>query len=252
MRQDTAAQPVSRPASPAQRKAIHDLRNLFAIIGAAKGLLERDPNSTRREELLTAIGEATRQGGQLTTQLLANCAEQASPVLFDVLDRLARLAPMFRVLADTEINLAQACRSAQLFIRAVPADFDAALLELVSNAAAAGASSVTVRSRLCGGEVWLLVSDNGSGMSASTLQRARRGHDLGLAHGSGLARVRQFMTANGGRMLIRSSRGAGTCFALIFPVAGSVTSARALHSAFPAFNITKALSHAEIRHTVAA
>ncbi|MBV1691928.1 ATP-binding protein [Novosphingobium sp. G106] len=201
---------------------------------------------------MTAIGEATRQGGQLTTELLANCAEQPKPVLFDLIDRLARLAPMLRVLADTEINLARACRSAQLFIRAVPADFDAALLELVSNAAAAGASSVTVRTRLCGSDVWLLVSDNGAGMSASTLQRARRGHDLGLAHGSGLARVRQFMTAGGGRALIRSCPGGGTSFALIFPAGAVAAPTSAMRPAFPAFEKPKALIHAPVRHPVAA
>lgn len=252
MQPHSATEPAPRSVNAEQRKAIHDLRNLFAIIGAAKSLLERDLAPSRRAEILAAVGEATRQGGQLTTDLLANCADQSGAATIDIMERLTKLAPMLRVRTDTEINFARACRSSRLLVCLVPADFDAAILELVSNAAAAGANAVTIRLRLCGNRVWLLVSDNGCGMSAATLQRARRGHDLGLAHGTGLSRVRQFMTANGGDVRVRSRPGGGTTFALIFPASSSGQPLISRRSAFPAFDKPKVQRLAEIRHPVAA
>lgn len=207
-----------RSLEPAtQRKAIHDLRNLFAIVGAAKALLEREPGSIKRDELLRAIGEATRQGGQLTTELLANGAARSPATVVDVGERLARLAPMLRVLADVAVNFLKPAQGSNLVVRMVPSDLDAVIVELVSNAAAAGANSVTVRARRCAGRVWLMVADNGCGMSAETLARARRGFDLGLAHGSGLSRVRHVMENCGGRMHLRSRPGQGTQIGLAFP-----------------------------------
>jgi signal transduction histidine kinase len=217
MQPPCAAEQAPQSVNAAQRKAIHDLRNLFAIIGAAKSLLERDPPPSRRAEILAALDEAARQGGKLTTSLLANSVYESCKFTIDVMERLKQLAPMLRVLSRTEINLAHSCQTSRLRVRADLADFDAAIVELVANAVAAGANAVTIRSRLCGSRVWLLVSDNGCGMSATTLCRVRRGYDLGLAHGTGLARIRQFITQNGGDVLIRSRPGGGTSFALIFP-----------------------------------
>lgn len=204
------------------RQIVHDLRNLFAIIGAAKSLLERDPSEARRRELLAALGEATRQGAQLTTDLLANRDGRSIPRVVDLDKRLADLAPMLRVLATARINVAVRAGDDRPLVRIVPAEYDAAILELASNAARAGASAVTIRGRKCDGRVWMLVSDNGCGMSGATLDRARRGHDLGLAHGTGLSRVQQFMATCHGKTRIRSSHNGGTTIALIFPVAAEL------------------------------
>lgn len=207
----------SLPAtSPDQRKVVHDLRNLFAIIGAGKSLLERDPAPARRKEAFAAIEEATRQGARLTTDLLANCTGQTDPMIVDVDQRLAKLAPMIRVLTNAHVDFANATGQPVL-ARMVPEDFDAVLLEIVSNAVAAGATVVVIRAHSCGDGAWMLVSDNGCGMSPATRARAYRGADLGLAHGTGLSRIRQFMERSGGHLRIRSRPGGGTQIGLIFP-----------------------------------
>lgn len=242
----------ARPAaSAAQRKVIHDLRNLFAIIGAGKSLLERDPPPARRREVLAAIEEATRQGAQLTTDLLASCADQSQPVIVDAGERLAKLTPMMRVLTSAQVNLAQSNRRKPLLVRMVPADFDAVILELVFNAAAAGASSVTIRSRTCDDRVWTIVSDNGCGMSPATLARARRGDDLGLAHGTGLSRIRQFMEMSGGHLRIRSRPGLGTQIGLVFPLASKIGSGVFDSAWRPALPLRKE-HHGKVGHPVAA
>jgi signal transduction histidine kinase len=207
----------SLPAtSPDQRKVVHDLRNLFAIIGAGKSLLEREPAPARRKDVLAAIEEATRQGARLTTDLLANCADRSNPTIVDIHERLAKLAPMLRVLTNADLDLAHASGQPG-FVRLVPEDFDAVVLEIVSNAVAAGASAVTIRAHTCGEGIWVLVSDNGCGMSSLTRARAYHGTDLGLAHGTGLSRIRQFMDRSGGDLRIRSRPGGGTQIGLIFP-----------------------------------
>ena len=206
------------------RKVVHDLRNLFAIVGAAKSLLERDPAPSRRRELLDALGEATRQGAQLTTDLLANREDHTQWRDVDVDRRLAGLAPMLRVLATARIKFAEGGVDERLMVRTMPAELDATVLELASNAARAGASEVMIRGRRCGERIWLIISDNGCGMSEYTLERARRGRDLGLAHGSGLSRVQQFMATCDGQARIRSCVGHGTTIALIFPASnGQIT-----------------------------
>lgn len=204
-------------ASVLPRKVVHDLRNLFAIIAAAKSLLERDPDAARGAELLQALGEAARAGAQLTTNLLANRDDQSPWRVIDLDERLLRLAPILRVLAKVSIRLARGNRYGRIAVCTVPAELDAALIELVSNAARAGATEMTIRGRKCGGHIWLILADNGCGMSEPTLERARRGRDLGLAHGSGLSRVQQFVSTCCGTARIRSRLGHGTTIALVLP-----------------------------------
>jgi signal transduction histidine kinase len=216
-----------RPVAPAdQRKIVHDLRNLFAIIGAGTSLLERDPSPARRKEVLFALEEATRQGARLTTDLLANCADKSHPVIVDVGERLAKLEPTIRVMTNAQVDLAP-LRGHCALVCIVPADFDAVIVEMVSNAVAAGATAVAIRAHSCGDSVWVLVSDNGCGMSAVTRARAYRGSDLGMAHGTGLSRIRQFMELSGGDLRIRSRPGGGTQIGLIFPASGNASPEKA-------------------------
>jgi signal transduction histidine kinase len=212
---------TTQSAAEEQRKAVHDLRNLFATIGAAKSLLARDPNAVRRTDLLAAIGEATRQGGRLATDLLANIPNRCGASTIDMADSLIKLGPMLRAITNVEVTFAHALPDERLLVRAVQADFDAVIVELASNAAAAGADVVKIRIHKCGGTVWILASDNGCGMSEAMLDHARRAEDRGMAHGTGLARIRGFITACEAHLYVRSQAGAGTNIALVFPCAPS-------------------------------
>lgn len=211
------------PATSAdQRKIVHDLRNLFAVIGAGKSLLERDPTLAQRKEVLAAIDEATCQGARLTTDLLANCASHSRAASVNIGECLTKLAPMIRVLTTANVSVEPASGHSA-FVHMAPADFDGVIVEMVSNAVAAGATTVTIRVRACGDQVWVLVSDNGCGMSPTTRARAYRGSDLGMAHGTGLSRIRQFMDLSGGDLRIRSRPGGGTQIGLIFPTSVSAS-----------------------------
>jgi len=207
-------------ATPLQREAVHDLRNLFGIVASAKWLLERDPVRPQRQAILDALADAARRGDRLTTHLLA--PGTAVPRLTDLGARLADLVPMMQALAGARITLDVDLALPRAHVRMAGDQFDAAIMELVANAVAAGARTIAVRNRLVGSRIWVLVSDDGPGMSASTLVWARSGTDAGKAHGGGFARVHRFARMTHGHVRLRSRRGAGTSIALVLPVVLSI------------------------------
>jgi signal transduction histidine kinase len=210
-------EPTQTSASYPQRDAIHDLRNLFGIVASAKHVLERDPDRSQRIALLEAIEDAAIRGGELTTGLLSGNRGSVGFTAMDIEARILGLGSMIRALAGPRIKVDLELESPASQVRLLPADFDAALLELVANAGAADASTVVIRTRRVGSRIWVLVGDDGRGMSRAKLEQARRGVDAGCAHGTGLCRVQQFMRASHGHFLIRSRPGAGTTVSLNLP-----------------------------------
>lgn len=215
----TRIKPMSkRPfAVPAPREAIHDLRNLFGIVASAKHLLDKQPTGTRRTVLLDAIEDAATRGGQLTTGLLMPAVPDAGIERVDINGQLRSLLPMMRALTNGTTDIAlDLCADAGR-VRLRPVDLDAAILELVANAHAAGAAHIIVRSRRVAARAWISVVDNGHGMDAPTLAAARRGVDGRRAYGTGLCRVHQFVRATHGRFRIRSRPGVGTLMSMNLP-----------------------------------
>lgn len=218
-----ADQMLQKPTvTAAQRETIHDLRNLFGIVASATHILERDPEPSRRTVMLEAIEGAAIRGGALTTTLLASAPRTGGGKTIDVGSRLADLAPMIGAIAGTrlELDFQVFCPNAQARIDAE--GFDAAILELVANAKAAGASRIILRSHKVGARLWILVSDNGKGMSAQCLAGARQGGNSGHARGNGLCRIHRLAREAHGHLLIRSRPLAGTSIALILPTVLSI------------------------------
>jgi len=205
------------PAATSQRAVIHDLRNLFGIVASATHILEHGSDQAQRIALLEAIEDAAIRGGRLTTELLGNRAPQAASVPTDVDKRLESLTPLMRTLAGPSIAFALDAAHTGARARIDPLEFDAAILELVANAGAADARHIVLRTRKIGTRLWVLVCDDGRGMTPATLARARLGRDAGQAHGAGLARVHRFVRSVHGQMRIRSRRFGGTSVALILP-----------------------------------
>lgn len=154
--------------SSTHRKSVHDLRNLFAVISAAKHLLERDPPPAQCKALFDALEKATLRGGKLTTDLLACGEGQRRTELVDVPHHLAQLRPMMEALAGPSSLSIEHIGKASVDVRLT--EFEASILELVANASRAGATSIKVRSR-CGQDgVWIVITDNGHGMSEAMLR----------------------------------------------------------------------------------
>ncbi|WP_454887564.1 sensor histidine kinase [Sphingomonas oryzagri] len=215
-------------AQPRNRDSIHDLRNLFGVVASARHMLEDAPTPERRTSLLEAIEDAAARGAKLTTDLLAHQSRGQASRQIDIGDRLHGLKPLLSAFAAHRIEIRLEIPAIRLPVRLDPADFDAVVLELVANAAAAIGSSgrIQVRARRCAGRIWLLVADTGQGMGRPELDRALLGAALPSARGSGLGRILQFARAQHGRLRIRSRKGCGTVVILNLPLVLGTAGAR--------------------------
>lgn len=199
----------------AQRETIHDLRNLFGLVGSAKHLLEDHPAEVRRRALLQAIENAAIRGGEMTTSLLAQDRCEMPLTRVDLNDQIRGLEPLIRTLATQRVSF-DLCKEI-LPVRIDADAVDAVLFELLANAQAAKATRVTIRTRRADARCWLMVADNGGGMEADVLARVQCCEDRMSGHGAGLCRVWRFVSRSHGRLHIRSRAGCGTVVSMTLP-----------------------------------
>ena len=218
----------------------HDFNNLLTVvIGGLDMILKRPQDTVRVTRLAEAALAAGRRGERLTRQLLAFSRRQELKLeVVDVAGLIDQIEPLVRGAVGEAVNLAIRHKGAVGCGRLDPAQFEAALLNLVVNAADAapiGRGDVeiaTERRNLATGEVARLeagdyvvvaVSDNGAGMDPDTLQRVFEPFfttkDVGKGTGLGLAQVYGFVNQAGGAVTIESSVGFGTTVSLYLPAA---------------------------------
>jgi PAS domain S-box-containing protein len=225
----------------------HDFNNLLTvIIGGLDMILKRPADTERVSRLADAAMSAGRRGERLTRQLLAFARRQElKPEVVDLAQLVTQAEPLLlRAVgagADLTLDLPPDLGAARLD----PAQFEAALLNLVVNAADAIGEhgQVTIRARrrqLAAGEVQtvgagayvaIAVSDTGPGMSPETLQRAFEPFfttkEVGKGTGLGLAQVYGFITQAGGAVTIDSAPGEGATVTLYVPVTDAQAEAQA-------------------------
>ncbi|MDB5441284.1 MAG: hybrid sensor histidine kinase/response regulator, partial [Caulobacteraceae bacterium] len=179
---------------------------------------------------------AARRGERLTRQLLAFSRRQELKLdVADIGDLIAQIEPLIRRAANEMVSLSIEIEPEVGHARLDPAQFEAALLNLVVNAADAtpAGQSIVVsagRVRLSAGEragvspgdyVRVLVADTGSGMSRDVLARVFEPFfttkEVGKGTGLGLAQVYGFARQAGGAVDIVSAPGEGTSVALFLP-----------------------------------
>jgi signal transduction histidine kinase len=138
----------------------HDISNMLAVVVSSAELARRQCRPVAAD-LFEAIGMAARNAADLTRTLMQLSGCQAMPAapdaLLDVNLRLQALLPMLdRILppgSTLHVQLVNASRRApRWLVRAGAAEFDSAILNLVSNArdalrAGAGGGRVMVRTR---------------------------------------------------------------------------------------------------------
>ena len=110
-------------------------------------------------------------------------------------------------------------------ITADPAQLNQVLVNLVVNALQSmpGAGKITVQTRFCDHNVYLIVEDMGTGMSKEVLDKIFipffTTKDVGHGTGLGLPVVYGIVTAHGGSINVKSEPGCGTRFEIQLPVA---------------------------------
>ncbi len=211
--------------------ASHQLRTPLTTLVTQLGyaLRETDP-ALQREALLalrTQLDETVRQTNQMLALARADSAElQAELVDAHALaEAVARSAwPLAR---EQGLDLGFEPADAPAWVLAQPALLSEALSNLLHNATryTPRGGRVTVRVVAQGGEVRLLVLDNGPGIPAAELARAGerffRGNRAGPpGSGLGLAIVRSIAQRHGGRLQLESpGEAGGLTAALILPAA---------------------------------
>ncbi|TXN47537.1 ATP-binding protein [Methylobacterium sp. WL7] len=218
----------------------HDFNNLLTVIVGGLDMMIRKPENTERVvRLAEAAMNAARRGEQLTQQLLAFSRRQ---MLRPQTINPNRLLTEFKPLAERAVGGALELRldlDALIDpIRIDPAQFEAAVLNLVVNARDAmegGGSRIVVRSRNLhldtaavagkgvppGAYVEVAVIDQGSGIAPETMARVFEPFfttkEVGKGTGLGLSQVYGFTRSAGGFIGIDTEMGAGTTFRLLFP-----------------------------------
>jgi len=213
----------------------HDFRNLLTAIGSGLRLAEKnwdDPTKLRAYFAETKI--AIDGGIALTSQLLAFARHQSlDPHVGNVNEYLHTFEPFLRYGAGPDVRLALDLSPNLPNCLLDPAFFDAAVLNLVTNArdAMPNGGRIDISTRQVSGSetpgidltsrhVRVRVSDEGCGMPTDIIRKVfdpffttKGDHGTGF----GLPQVRAFMEMVGGTIAISSEPGAGTTVDLLFP-----------------------------------
>ncbi|AWB22621.1 hybrid sensor histidine kinase/response regulator [Methylobacterium currus] len=220
----------------------HDFNNLLTVIvGGLDMMLRRPEQVDRVKRLAEAAMGAARRGEQLTQQLLAFSRRQMlRPQTLNPNRLLLDFKPLAERAAGAAVELAFDLDPALDPIRIDPAQFEAAVLNLVVNARDAmeggeGHARIAVSSRNVhlgtravadrgvppGPYVVVSVTDTGSGIPPDKLQRVFEPFfttkEVGKGTGLGLSQVYGFTRSAGGFARIDSELGRGTTVSLYFP-----------------------------------
>jgi signal transduction histidine kinase len=220
----------------------HDFNNLLTVIvGGLDMILRRPEQIDRVTRLAEAAMGAARRGEQLTQQLLAFSRRQMlRPQTLNPNRLLLEFRPLAERAAGGAVELAFELAPALDPIRIDPAQFEAAVLNLIVNARDAmegrpGHARVAVTSRNIhlgtaavadrgvppGPYIVVTVTDTGAGISPDRLQRVFEPFfttkEVGKGTGLGLSQVYGFTRSAKGFVDIASEVGAGTSVRLYFP-----------------------------------
>ncbi|WP_457106223.1 ATP-binding protein [Methylobacterium sp. P5_C11] len=220
----------------------HDFNNLLTVIVGGLDMVIRRPEKTERVlRLAEAAMTAARRGEQLTQQLLAFSRRQMlRPQTLNPNRLLLDFRPLAERAAGGAIELVFDLDPALDPIRIDPAQFEAAVLNLVVNARDAmdgegHGNRIVVRSRNVhldtaavadrgiapGAFVEVSIMDLGSGIAPENLARVFEPFfttkEVGKGTGLGLSQVYGFTRSAGGFVGIDSKVGVGTTFRILIP-----------------------------------
>lgn len=209
--------------------AAHDFNNLLSVI---LGYATLHPDATNAQRRLDDIAAATLRGKHLTDKLLSLArADPAKREDFDVNDALRDLLPLIESMLGRHIQLVPLLSPEPAPIRMDQVEFETGVLNLAKNAGDAmeGKGTFRIETAIVDTEVRLQFSDTGCGMTPDVAARVFEpffttkpsGHGTGI----GLPMLQRIVTESGGRIMVDSTPGKGSCFTLQLPLSPLLTSA---------------------------
>ena len=205
----------------------HDFRNILAVLSATVRLVRKQGPD---EELLGEAEVTIQRGNAMIEQLLAFSRRQDLRIIEANINTLLRqMEGVLSRFAGPGTTLVLDLQESVPLCKVDHTQFDAALMNLISNArdASARGGSIKLATQVILDEhgnkpafVALEISDNGHGMDDATAKRVFEPFFTTKESGTGLglAQVYGFIKQIGGDVIIRSAPGAGTTVVLYFPV----------------------------------
>jgi len=222
----------------------HEFNNILFIISGYAGLLQKRLGKSNEEEasFATKIQDISLRAADLTAKLL-NFAQKGKSALapIDINEQIRDTIEMLRHTIDRKIDLVTNLHADPCFIMADRTQMENVLINLSINARDAmpdggvieigtviTSGAETNFSPTCtiqkgqGRYLQLTITDNGTGMDASVLEKVFdpffTTKEPGKGTGLGLSSVYGIVQSHGGCIEVESVEGKGTSFRLLFPV----------------------------------
>ena len=218
----------------------HDFNNLLTIIVNSLEVIGNRTQDPRTTSMIETAMRASERGILLSRQLLTfGKGQNLAPERCDVNDLLAKSEDLFRRCAGQSVRLAFELGAGLPPVDLDKAQFEAALLNLISNSRdsmVAGGDIVVGTSLRTACNPHLLdprdapyiavdVTDNGCGIPpenhAKVFEPFFTTKDVGRGSGLGLSQVIGFAVQSGGFAELQSALGEGTTVSLYFPIHGA-------------------------------
>ncbi|MEM6706875.1 MAG: ATP-binding protein [Acidobacteriota bacterium] len=209
----------------------HDFNNSLTVISGYIEELQGSEITEGQRESLEQVRIASDRAATLTSQLLAFSRNQELiPRVFDLNERIRELESMLRRVVSEHVHIhTELDEREPALICADPVQIDQVVTNLVINArdALAEGGRVRISTEVGSTNVWLLVDDDGQGMSEETRRRAFEPFyttkGAGMGTGLGLSTVYGVIKQSGGRVSIDSALGSGTTVTISLPLVGAST-----------------------------
>ena len=214
----------------------HDFNNLLSVIIGNLELIELGATQESVRMRARAAKNGAQRGARLVAALLAFARQQPlRPDVVDVNSLLVDFAPVLKGAAGGAVDVQLVLRPALQCCRVDPAQFQSAVLNLVTNARAAmpRGGRITIETAMVeigpqpdgelmpGGYIRVSVADTGQGMTEAVAARAFEPFfttkSVGEGSGLGLSQVYGFCQQSGGDARLRSEPDVGTTVDLLLP-----------------------------------
>jgi signal transduction histidine kinase len=221
----------ARVIGDVEQFVVHDINNLFAVIGSGLRLLECQSDAAYRKTIVCKMQEAITRGALLSRQLLDASRPGATSIDgFVAGSHLAAIAATLDRALRPDITVRTDIAPDLWAFNADPEELYFALLNLCRNSADAmpdgGVITVAARniepaSGAAREFVEIVVADDGEGMPEEVLSQAFIPYfttkPAGSGTGLGLPQVQRFVEGRDGAVGIESGLGAGTLVRLFLP-----------------------------------